>query len=66
MKISELSEKSLEEMKVLLLSLRKTQFRYRMQKATSQLTQTHLIGEVKSDIARVKTVIRQRAGDNHG
>lgn len=66
MKFSELSDKSPEEMKLLLLSLRKTQFRYRMQRATSQLTQTHLLGQVKSDIARVKTAIRQSAGDNHG
>lgn len=66
MKYSDLSGKSLEELKKMLLSARSSQFRYRMQKATSQLKQTHLIGEVKADIAKLKTAIRQEAGKSNG
>jgi len=39
------------------------QFKYRMQKATGQLGQTHLQKEVRRDIARVKTIIQQKAGE---
>jgi len=39
------------------------QFKYRMQKATGQLGQTHLLKEVRRDIARVKTIINQKAGE---
>ena len=40
-------------------ALRKEQFNLRMQKATGQLTQTNQLREVKTNIARVKTSIRQ-------
>lgn len=66
MKYSELSGKSLHELREMLLSARGSQFRYRMQKATSQLAQTHLLAEVKKDIARLKTAIRQKAGESNG
>ena len=59
MKASELREKS--ELNEHLLSLLKDQFNYRMQKATGQFAQPHLISAVKRDIARVKTVITQKA-----
>ena len=66
MKYSELSGKSPQELKEMSLPARSSQFRYRMQKATSQLAQTHLLGEVKADIARLKTAIRQKAGESNG
>jgi large subunit ribosomal protein L29 len=34
-----------------------------MQKATCQLGQSHLLKEVRRDIARVKTIINQKAGE---
>ena len=39
------------------------QFNLRMQKATGQLSQTHLLKQVRRDIARVKTVLNEKAGD---
>ena len=63
MKASELREKSIEELQQELLKLRKEQFQYRMQKATGQLGQSHLLKEVRRDIARVKTIINQKAGE---
>jgi len=38
----------------------KDQFTYRMQQSTGQLSQTHLLQEVRKEIARVKTVIREK------
>jgi len=34
-----------------------------MQKSTGQLNQTHLLTQVRKDIARVKTVLNQKAGN---
>ena len=60
--VNELRGKSVEELQQVLLQLRKDQFNYRMQKSTGQLGQTHLLGAVRKDIARVKTLISQKAG----
>ena len=68
MKASELREKSVEELQSTLQDLYKDQFSYRMQKSTGQLGQTHLLGSVKSDIARVKTLLaeKQKAETQNG
>ena len=63
MKATELREKSVDELQQELLGLLKEQFNLRMQKATGQLAQTHLIGQVRRDIARVKTVLNEKAGN---
>lgn len=63
MKAKELREKSLDELRSELLSLLKEQFNLRMRKATGQLNQTHLLGRTKRDIARVKTVLTEKAGN---
>jgi len=63
MKASELRAKSAEDLSRDLLSLREDQFKLRMQKATGQLGQTHLLQQNQRDIARVKTVLRQKAGE---
>ena len=63
MKASELKEKSIEELGRQLLVLREDQFKLRMQKATGQLGQTHLLKHTQRDIARVKTVLREKTGN---
>ncbi len=60
MKASELREKSVEELQVQLQELYKDQFNYRMQNSSGQLGQVHLVGEVRRDIARVKTLITEK------
>ncbi len=60
MKASELREKSVEELQSQLQDLYKDQFNYRMQNATGQLGQVHLVGAVKKDIARIKTIITEK------
>ena len=62
MKASELNEKSVEQLNEELLGLLGEQFNLRMQTATGQLNQTHMLKQVRRDIARVKTVINQKAG----
>ena len=62
MKANELREKTAEQLNEQLLGLLRDQFNLRMQKATGQLGQSHLLSQVKRDIARVKTVLSQQAG----
>ena len=64
MKTSELREKSTAELQETLHELLKEQFNLRMQRGTGQLARPHLMGEVRKNIARVKTVMNEkRAGD---
>ena len=63
MKASELKTKSVAELQSQLEELLGEQFKLRLQKATGQLGQTHLIGQTRRDIARVKTVLAQKAGE---
>jgi large subunit ribosomal protein L29 len=63
MKASELREKSVEDLNKDLLTLREEQFKLRMRKSTGQLNQSHLLQQNQRDIARVKTVITQKAGE---
>ncbi|MCH8538154.1 MULTISPECIES: 50S ribosomal protein L29 [Alkalimonas] len=62
MKASELKAKSVEELNAELLSLLREQFNLRMQASTGQLAQTHLLKNVRRDIARVKTILTEKAG----
>ena len=63
MKASELRTKSAGELGKQLLTLREEQFKLRMQRATGQLGQTHLLQQNQRDIARVKTVLTQKTGN---
>ncbi|RWU11727.1 50S ribosomal protein L29 [Pseudidiomarina gelatinasegens] len=62
MKASELKEKTVEQLQEELLGLRREQFNLRMQAATGQLNQTHMLKQVRRDIARVKTILTEKAG----
>lgn len=62
MKASELKAKSVEELNTELLGLLREQFNMRMQAATGQLAQTHLLKQVRRNIARVKTILTEKAG----
>lgn len=62
MKAAELREKSVEELNATLLELLRDQFNYRIQLTTGQLAQSHLLKQTRKDIARVKTLLTQKAG----
>ena len=60
MKTTELRNKSVEELTKKLDELKKDLFMLRMQHATNQLDNPMQIAAVKKDIARVKTIIREK------
>jgi large subunit ribosomal protein L29 len=61
MKASELKDKSVEDLKKELSGLLREQFNLRMQKGTGQLSQPHRVSQVRRDIARVKTILNEKA-----
>ena len=61
MKASQLREKSESELIEQERELREELFNLRFQHATGQLENTMAIVRVKKDIARVKTIIREKA-----
>jgi large subunit ribosomal protein L29 len=61
MKASEFRAKSAEELNNELVELRRAQFSLRMQLATQQLNKADQLGKVRKDIARVKTVLAEKA-----
>jgi large subunit ribosomal protein L29 len=61
MKARELRGKSSEELQTELQSLLRAQFSLRMQKATQQLPNTSQIKKVRRDIARVRTLLSEKA-----
>jgi large subunit ribosomal protein L29 len=61
MKANELRGKSAEELNKELESLLRAHFALRMQVATQQSNKTADLGKIKRDIARVKTVMREKA-----
>jgi large subunit ribosomal protein L29 len=60
MKPSELREKSGEDLQKELEGLLRAQFGLRMQLATQQLGNTSQMKKVKRDIARVRTIMREK------
>ena len=60
MKASEIRKMSAAELDAKLVGLKKDLFFLRMQHATNQLDNPVKIAEVKRDIARVKTIIREQ------
>ena len=60
MKANELKNKTTAELEAQLVSLKKDLFFLRMQHATNQLENPMKIQAVKRDIARVKTILRER------
>ncbi|MBR3295771.1 MAG: 50S ribosomal protein L29 [Clostridia bacterium] len=60
MKANELRDMSVEELNKKLVDLKEEFFNLRFQKATGQLGNPVSIRDIKKDIARVKTVLRER------
>jgi large subunit ribosomal protein L29 len=62
MKASELRQKSKEDLGNQLLELSREQFNLRMQKSTGQLANSDQVKKVRRDIARIHTVLNEKAG----
>jgi len=62
MKAKDIRSMSVEDRKKELEGLQREQFNLRMQRATGQLTVNSKIKAVRRDIARLKTVMNEKAG----
>ncbi len=60
MKANEIRNLSAEELEAKLMDLKKNLFTLRMQHATNQLDNPMQIAIVKKDIARIKTILREK------
>ena len=58
---SDMRAKTPDELSTMLLDLRKEQFNLRFQRATGQQENTSRVRVVRRDIARVKTILAERA-----
>ncbi len=63
MKAAELRAKNVEELKEELTNLRQEQFNLRMQRGAGQLANPARFGIVRKEIARIKTVLTEKAGN---
>lgn len=61
MKAVDLRAKSVDELNNELIELRRAQFSMRMQLATQQLSKVDQVGKVRRDIARIRTVLAEKA-----
>ncbi|MFV1853186.1 MAG: 50S ribosomal protein L29 [Thalassospira sp.] len=62
MKIADLRAKSADELKQLLLDLRKESFNMQFQQASGQFENTARVRQVRRDIARIKTLLGNEKG----
>ena len=65
-RLSDLKTMTPDQLTDELLNLKKEQFNLRFQRATGQLENTGRVREVRRDIARVKTLSRQKAASGEG
>jgi len=60
MKAGDLKAKTPDELKESLVGLRKERFNLRFQQASGQLENTARVRQVRRDIARIKTILREK------
>jgi large subunit ribosomal protein L29 len=61
MKAADVRAKTPDELKTDLVSLKKEQFNLRFQKASGQLENTVRVRVIRRDIARIRTILNERA-----
>jgi large subunit ribosomal protein L29 len=61
MKANEVRQKSVDELRLELDGLLREQFNLRMQKGTGQLSRPDQAKKVRRDIARIKTILNEKA-----
>ena len=60
MKAEDIRKKSNDELKGELVALLKEQFNLRMQRGMGQAPKPHLFNQVRKNIARVKTILKEK------
>ncbi|MCB1360871.1 MAG: 50S ribosomal protein L29 [Rhodobacteraceae bacterium] len=63
MNAAELRDKTPDQLRDQLLALKKEAFNLRFQKATNQLENTARIRVVRRDVARIQTILNQKAAE---
>ena len=58
--IADLRSQTAAQLSDELLKLKKEQFNLRFQAATGQMEKTHRVSEVRKDIARISTLLREK------
>ena len=61
MKVEDIRQMSADQMDDEVLKLKKERFNLRFQRATGQLENTSRLREARRDIARIKTIARQKS-----
>jgi large subunit ribosomal protein L29 len=61
MKIEDIRLKTVDQLREDLARLKKEQFNLRFQKATGQLEKTSRVRQVRRDIARIETILSEKA-----
>ena len=62
MKVADIRTMTVDQIDDEVLKLKKEQFNLRFQRATGQLENTSRVREVRRDIARLQTIMRQKRG----
>jgi large subunit ribosomal protein L29 len=58
---ADLRAKSVDQLKESVIDLKKEQFNLRFQRASGQLENTARVGQIRKELARIKTVLHERA-----
>jgi large subunit ribosomal protein L29 len=66
MKVADIRTMTVDQIDDEVLKLKKEQFNLRFQRATGQLENTARVRQVRRDIARLKTVARQKRAQGQG
>ena len=66
MKATDVRVMTADELQDKLVVLKKEQFNLRFQKATGQIENTSRVRQVRRDIARVKTIMREKSATANG
>ena len=64
MKIQDVRALNADQLADSLLDLKREQFNLRFQAATGQMEKPHRVNQIRKDIARIKTVMRQASGSD--
>lgn len=62
MKVADLREKTVKELNKELFSTLEEQFKLRMQVSSGQQVQKHLFKQARRHVARIKTILKEKAG----
>jgi large subunit ribosomal protein L29 len=65
MKTNEFRVKEVSELKSHLSNLRREQFKIKLVKASGELVKTHQFREIRRDIARIETILREKEGSSN-